>query len=58
MGFDEDGRDADRHRRAGERRHEAPVAARGAAEAAGLEYDQLMHKLINLGMGYRLRGQA
>lgn len=29
-----------------------------SAETAGLEYDQLMHKLINLGIGYRLRGQA
>jgi D-alanine-D-alanine ligase len=29
-----------------------------SAETTGLEYDQLLHKLINLGIGYRLRGQA
>ena len=29
-----------------------------SAESAGIEYDQLLHKLINLGIGYRLRGQA
>lgn len=29
-----------------------------SAETAGLEYDKLLHKLINLGIGYRLRGQA
>lgn len=29
-----------------------------SAETAGINYDQLLHKLINLGVGYRLRGQA
>ena len=29
-----------------------------SAETAGISYDQLLHKLINLGVGYRLRGQA
>ncbi len=29
-----------------------------SAETAGIGYDQLLHKLINLGIGYRLRGQA
>ncbi len=29
-----------------------------SAETAGIEYDQLLHKLITLGIGYRLRGQA
>lgn len=29
-----------------------------SAETAGISYDQLLHKLINLGIGYRLRGQA
>ena len=29
-----------------------------SAETEGIEYDQLLHKLINLGIGYRLRGQA
>lgn len=29
-----------------------------SAERAGLGYDQLLHKLISLGMRYRLRGQA
>lgn len=29
-----------------------------SAENAGLDYDQLLHKLISLGMSYRLRGQA
>lgn len=29
-----------------------------SAETAGLKYDPLLHKLINLGIGYRLRGQA
>lgn len=29
-----------------------------SAEYAGLGYDQLLHKLVSLGLGYRLRGQA
>ena len=29
-----------------------------SADNAGLDYDQLLHKLISLGMSYRLRGQA
>ena len=29
-----------------------------SADNAGLDYDQLLHKLINLGRSYRLRGQA
>jgi D-alanine-D-alanine ligase len=29
-----------------------------SAENAGLDYDQLLHRLISLGRSYRLRGQA
>jgi len=29
-----------------------------SAERAGIDYDQLMHKIIGLGLRYRLRGQA